>query len=460
MDTKKCPFCGKKNYIDMKFCSNCGKKFEEEEEVVEETMFCPNCGTKNKVGERYCSECGFDLEKESDEDQEEPKEEQDEQEEEEVEEEIMFCPNCGTKNKVGERYCSECGFDLEEEPDENQEEKQKEEEQEKHKKDKQAEKESKKKLKADKKAQKEEKKKEQKERKENKKKEKEEKNSKKPIPMNKEEKKTPIKNKKRNKLPIVVIILLVVIVGTIVSYQSGLLDKYFSNTKEENTRIENNKEWSNWVEKLPKNVTKEKYEIEEKTQYSKKTKDTKVSTTKNLEGWTLYDTKESGEEKTIEVETAKEIKKFEDNDDIEIINKETILEKYEGVLCGYYNPKEGQNRFYTPNSEEPYCSEDDSYTLKDDSGEWPKGTYKVGDDLTHKAYTNSDGQKIYYKVIKVTPYKIKYTYKDSDSKTKYYYYKWSSWSKYQDKEIEENDETKVRTRTVYRYKLNETNTNK
>ena len=65
MDTKKCPFCGKKNYIDMKFCSNCGKKFEEEEEVVEETMFCPNCGTKNKVGERYCSECGFDLEKDN-----------------------------------------------------------------------------------------------------------------------------------------------------------------------------------------------------------------------------------------------------------------------------------------------------------------------------------------------------------------------------------------------------------
>ena len=242
-------------------------------------------------------------------------------------------------------------------------------------------------------------------------------------------------------------------------FHFGLFDNIVSqkeNATKEEIEEKNKDGWSSWSQELPKNVTEEDYQIEQKTQYSKRTKKTKTSTSKTLEGWTLYDTKESGEEKTKEVETAKKIKEFEANKKIEIINKETITEKYEAVLCGYYNPKDGQNRFYAPNDKKPYCDEEDSYTLKEDKGEYPAGAYKVGDNF-NKSYTNSNGEKIFYKVVKINPYKIKYTYKDSDDKTTYYFYKWSSWSKYQDEEITEDDTTEVKTRTVYRYKEKESN---
>ena len=267
------------------------------------------------------------------------------------------------------------------------------------------------------------------------------------------EKKEKASSKKTKKiLIIVVVIVLLASIGIGLSYHFGLLDKLIPQKQEAVKKETTKNGWSEWVEELPEEVTEENYEIEEKTQYAKQTKETKTSTSKTLKGWTLYETKSTGEEKTEEVETEKAIKEFENNKDIEITEKEVITEKYKAILCGYYNPEEGQNRFYTPSEEKPYCKEKDSYTLEEDEGKFEAGTYKVGDNFTDKGYTNTDGTKIYYKVIEVIPYKIKYTYKDSDSKTTYYFYKWTSWSKYQDEEIEENDTTKVKTRTVYRYK--------
>jgi class 3 adenylate cyclase/tetratricopeptide (TPR) repeat protein len=47
---------------------------------------CPNCGTENLPGSRFCNNCGERL--------------------------AVACPNCGTANQPGARFCNECGTAL------------------------------------------------------------------------------------------------------------------------------------------------------------------------------------------------------------------------------------------------------------------------------------------------------------------------------------------------------------
>ena len=49
-------------------------------------MNCPNCGTENLPGSRFCNNCGERL--------------------------AVACPNCGTANQPGARFCNECGTAL------------------------------------------------------------------------------------------------------------------------------------------------------------------------------------------------------------------------------------------------------------------------------------------------------------------------------------------------------------
>jgi class 3 adenylate cyclase/tetratricopeptide (TPR) repeat protein len=49
-------------------------------------MICPDCGTENREGRKFCSDCGRAL--------------------------ALPCPACGTANKPGERFCGECGSAL------------------------------------------------------------------------------------------------------------------------------------------------------------------------------------------------------------------------------------------------------------------------------------------------------------------------------------------------------------
>ena len=57
----------------------------------------------------------------------------------------------------------------------------------------------------------------------------------------------------------------------------------------ESVRTEN-ATWSDWVEKLPSNVSDKNYEIETKTQYRSKELETTTSDKKTKSGWELYDT--------------------------------------------------------------------------------------------------------------------------------------------------------------------------
>ena len=49
-------------------------------------MLCPNCGTENRAGRKFCSECATPL--------------------------AVGCPNCGAANEPGEKFCGECGSPL------------------------------------------------------------------------------------------------------------------------------------------------------------------------------------------------------------------------------------------------------------------------------------------------------------------------------------------------------------
>src|SRR2546426_5306368 len=49
-------------------------------------MLCPNCGTENPEGGKFCNGCGASL--------------------------FRVCSSCGTSNASGARFCSECGASL------------------------------------------------------------------------------------------------------------------------------------------------------------------------------------------------------------------------------------------------------------------------------------------------------------------------------------------------------------
>ena len=50
-------------------------------------MTCPSCGTDNRAGRKFCSNCGVVL--------------------------ARTCPSCGAANEPGDRFCGECGSALE-----------------------------------------------------------------------------------------------------------------------------------------------------------------------------------------------------------------------------------------------------------------------------------------------------------------------------------------------------------
>lgn len=54
-------------------------------------VFCPQCGTRSAVDDKFCRGCGFCLERE------------------------LVCRHCGTKHDLGDRFCGTCGARVSEE---------------------------------------------------------------------------------------------------------------------------------------------------------------------------------------------------------------------------------------------------------------------------------------------------------------------------------------------------------
>ena len=458
-----CQSCGSKNSTDNKFCESCGASLDEEvEETTEEEIaqedeesdttkeneeqevldtsidiiYCQSCGSKNSTDNKFCESCGASLDEEVEETTEEEIAQEDEESEATKENEeqevldtfidIIYCQSCGSKNSTDNKFCESCGASLDEEIEDTTEEEivQEDEESEATKENEDQEEvlDNKSLIQENVSNDVKDKASLVKEQKRDKK----QKNSKK-IKI----------SKKQMKIILLIIVILVFSTFTICF-----------------TMYQSKHSWSKWVSKLPTDVTDSKYVIEKKKQYSIKTKKTTTSSKETLKGWTLDKSNlPNAEELEKEISTIEEIKKFESNKDVTINNKEVIEEQYEAVLCGYYNPNETSNRFYTPNDSKPYCNKDDSYTLTENIANQPKDTYKIGDDYKDKYYTNTDGNKIYYKIVSSTPVKVKYKYSNKTTDSLYHFYKWTAWSEYSDKEQKASSTVKVRERIVYRYKV-------
>ncbi|MEL7608072.1 MAG: zinc ribbon domain-containing protein [Bacillota bacterium] len=63
---------------------------EQSKRAEEEKSTCPNCGTRNPEGVKFCQDCGSKLGVSN----------------------KLFCTNCGAEQPAGTRFCGECGNKL------------------------------------------------------------------------------------------------------------------------------------------------------------------------------------------------------------------------------------------------------------------------------------------------------------------------------------------------------------
>ena len=179
------------------------------------------------------------------------------------------------------------------------------------------------------------------------------------------------------------------------------------------------KEWSDWVDKLPANISADKYEIEEKTLYSSRTQETTSSTTKKtMAGWELYNTVEanggfgSWSDWTTTKVTASSTREVETQTRYRYREKETTT--------GTSSTKNG-------------------WTLYDTTYSW--SDYGAWSGWSTSAVSNSNSRKV--------ETKTQYRYRSISYSTEYT--NWGAWSSWQDAATSETDLRDVETRTAYHY---------
>ena len=206
--------------------------------------------------------------------------------------------------------------------------------------------------------------------------------------------------------------------------------------------------WSNWVTALPSTVSsnKDKYNIETKTQYSYRTKQTTTSIDANLEGWT-----KDGIASTTYSDWSMNLTSTHKPEESELVR---IISQSEPTTYTWYHwysvQKGGSVTAVGPNSEQndPNYVSSEKHTIT---------THEMLTDRGNNSYFSSS-----YKCSKcgmgwwwlestsVSP--IVYTYQQRRKIITYNYYKWGDWSSYSDTKVSANDNREVRQRTVYRYK--------
>ena len=86
--TVKCPYCGRYNIKEAKFCIKCGRGINNNSKS--ELKSCPYCGKENKKEAIYCTKCGRGIENIS-------------------KSELKSCPSCGAENPNYADFCIKCG---------------------------------------------------------------------------------------------------------------------------------------------------------------------------------------------------------------------------------------------------------------------------------------------------------------------------------------------------------------
>lgn len=81
---KYCSCCNQK-YENGNFCMTCGSPLADEHNEPTE---CPMCGNKIAAGTKFCTECGYRVQN------------------------LLLCPKCGISINPNEKFCRNCGCNL------------------------------------------------------------------------------------------------------------------------------------------------------------------------------------------------------------------------------------------------------------------------------------------------------------------------------------------------------------
>lgn len=195
--------------------------------------------------------------------------------------------------------------------------------------------------------------------------------------------------------------------------------------------------WSDWVSKLPGNVTSSKFDIETQTQYRYRDKQTTTSGNPSMNGWTKYDEKvEYGAWSANKTSKSKITK----SDTIDIVKTETIYQYYH--YKSWYDNQWNVDSIYI-NSSSAYCEFETVWNMpninfSDRGGKQMVGSIDgCGDQMSgwfrKGSYTN-------------------YTYKERSKTATYYFYRWGEWSSWSKNAQTANDNREVEKRVMYRYR--------
>ena len=191
--------------------------------------------------------------------------------------------------------------------------------------------------------------------------------------------------------------------------------------------------WSSWSTSPA--YASDSRKVETKTQYSYRTKSTTSSSSSSLNGWVLYDTKES-------------YGSWSDWSDSYIssssnrqVDTRQVKTGARYLVAHYCTGNTGDDNKYK-SANWKFDSRCSYHELGWYDGEKSLGTQVDGETCSNTCwkYFVMDTEEIY-----------KTQYRSRSIVTTYYYYKWSDWSSYSDTYQSSSSTKEVRTRTAYRY---------
>lgn len=205
--------------------------------------------------------------------------------------------------------------------------------------------------------------------------------------------------------------------------------------------------WSDWSETRPEGIPEEN--IESKTQYRYSEKTTTQSSSPSLSGWTQYDEQITGwgswsswQNSAVSSSDSREVKTQYIAPTYKTVWHYSRSVSSDGKLSSY-------GTSYYPNSQSITLD----YRLSQKGtvdGQYHYGSYDGGYGTYLQNYWWNERSE---SVVDRAGY-TQYSYRDAIYT--YYFYQWSEMSTWQDEAINEDDSTKVETRTAYRYKINPT----
>lgn len=209
--------------------------------------------------------------------------------------------------------------------------------------------------------------------------------------------------------------------------------------------------WSDWTTSVPSDVSSSQYDIEEKTQYRYRDRETTSSNSSSISGWTCYDsssywtdygswsdwsTSSVSASDSRQVDTRRidatyttqyNYSRYQEKDPSTGTRGWTGPSKgtWSGHYCGYYLERGWGGKL------DVYDYDGSIVIYKDSNGCWYNETSRQVEQSS--AYTQ-------------------YRYRDRSQVTTYYFERWGSWSSWSDYSVSGDSDRQVETRTVYRYR--------